>query len=75
LDVVGMRGDEIVVLDSRNQPSGIFDFTIDRPEMLTLDEEGGLLIGLLISGPLTPGSAEPEWKIDDLQLTLDAWVE
>jgi hypothetical protein len=75
LDIVSFRGDRTVVLQSRNQPSGIFDFTIDGPEMLVMDEEGGFLIGLVISEPLTPGSTNAEWKIDDLQLTLDAWVE
>jgi hypothetical protein len=76
LDIAGMVVEgQVEVIDSRSQPSGLIEFTIDRPELLRLDEEGSLMIGLLVSEALTAEAASAEWKVDDLQLTVEAWTE
>lgn len=69
LEVLAYENGEPVSLVSQPNPLGRLRVEIDRPELLQLDAEGGLLLGLTIG--TAPGtSSSLAWKIDDIQLEV-----
>ncbi|MEO8493989.1 MAG: hypothetical protein ABI614_02890 [Planctomycetota bacterium] len=49
VELTGLKADQQVVVESRVSPSGVLTFTIDDPELLELDEAGGLRFGVTVS--------------------------
>ncbi len=49
VELLGAKGDEQVVLETLASPRGVLPFTIDDPELLQLDEAGGLRFGVTVS--------------------------
>ena len=73
LDVMGIVGDKLVELHTRNSPVGKLRFSIDRADVLTVDETGGLVFVVKVGDfqGRTTGSIQTEgWIIDDLYLEL-----
>jgi hypothetical protein len=77
VQVVGLAGETQIPLESWNGPVGNHLCKIDQPEVLLLDGEGGLLLGIHVgdkaAGPAADpreGKARPAWKIDSVQLEV-----
>lgn len=66
---------ESVTLMTRNQPSGVLNLDVDRPELLELDEYGGLLVGILVGDAADVENSSAEWQIHDLQVTLKGRID
>lgn len=72
VQVVGLGNDGPVVIDSRTSPLGEYAVSIDRPELLQVDDQGGMRVGVRV-GRLDPGPGlSPVWKIIDMRLQVEA---
>ncbi len=77
LEVEGMAGANPVSFGRHNNPIGSFSFNIDRPEVLQLDEFGGLTFSVNVGDlkseaprPSLDGGPENRWKIDFVTLDV-----
>jgi hypothetical protein len=75
VDLAMEENHEAVTLLSRNQPSGVLNLEVDRPELLELDEQGGLLVGILVGEAADSESSSAEWQVHDLQVTLKGRID
>ena len=75
LRIAAADGDQPVDVEVFRNPSGLISATIDRAELLQLDAEGGLRVGLLVSDTESQDSQNARWKIDDLRLTVEGQVQ
>jgi hypothetical protein len=57
------------IVAGRDNPGEAFEVEISGAEKLTLDDEGGFLLGLLVGEPFSENRRAAEWRIEDLQLT------
>jgi hypothetical protein len=69
LEVLAYQDGEPVSLLSQPNPLGRLQVEIDRSELLQLDADGGLLLGITVRAMTSSGSSLA-WKIDDLQLEV-----
>lgn len=74
LTLAAVDGAARVDLEQFRNPSGLITATIDRPELLKLDERGGLRFGLLMGPSESETDADPEWSIDNMQLTAEGQI-
>jgi hypothetical protein len=77
LQIQGLFNDDFVLLDSRKNPIGRLEFTIDRQDIMQVTSEGELMLGIHVgdardgeSNRLLDPSEAQTWTIDDLQLEL-----
>ena len=49
VELLGSKGDQQVIVATRASPSGVLTFTIDDPELLEVDQAGGLRFGVTVS--------------------------
>ncbi len=89
LEILGARNGEVVSLQSVTDPVGTLSFEIDDPDVLTISDDGGLILGIRAGVPTqTEGDgsgtgqasaavnlAAPAnyWRIESLSLQL--WAE
>ncbi len=76
VDILGLDGERVVSLARSQGPLGTFQATVDRREVLGLDPQGGLRLGIgvgPIEGQTTGAITSVGWKIDDV--TLELWGE
>ena len=77
LQITGLVDGEFVVLESRNSPLGLLEFSINREDVLELNGDGELTLGINVgdarddenSQLLDPSQAQT-WKIEELQLQV-----
>lgn len=50
LEIAGLVDDQPTILASKDDPLGTLSFTIDRSDVLQLDERGSLLVGVFVAG-------------------------
>jgi hypothetical protein len=58
VELTGSKDNQQVVVATRANPSGVLTFTIDDPELLELDQAGGLQFGVTVSPTETQAAAE-----------------
>jgi len=77
LEVSGFAGGRPVRLATRNSPVGTFKFDVTRPDVLQLDDRGGLLLGISVgadrsvvseSSKADASIARSAWKIEAVEL-------
>ncbi len=73
LEVLAYQSGEPVSLISQSNPLGRLRVEIDRAELLQLDADGGLLLGIHVRAMADSGSSLA-WKIDDVQLEVQGRV-
>lgn len=61
-----------VVQFARENPSGPLEFEITKSDLLHLDDNGGLVLGIIVGEPKDDSNHNPEWRVQDLQLTAHA---
>jgi len=73
LDIAGWAGDEIRSLGIVEAPQGTVTLKLDQRDFLQPDSDGGLWLGIRVSGLLnpSPGRAGPDWTIRDVSLTIN----
>ena len=78
VEMLAIEDGEFELIKQWNHPIGTFACTIDRPELLQLDKEGGLRIAIRVSDDDTPDPegtmSQAPWKIEQLQLTATGTV-
>jgi hypothetical protein len=72
VDIVRCADGQYVPLASKNNPIGPIELTFANTSLPTIDETGGLLLGILVSRPSPPPTSgkDPMWKIDRVQLEV-----
>ncbi len=68
----------VIPLETFSGPTGAFEVLLDDPEALGLDQEGGLLIGIMVdhndgvdsSSPVGGSPAGAPWQIESVQLDV-----
>jgi hypothetical protein len=77
LEIEGLEGDKAISLARQENPIGLHRFTIDRADVLKVDEHGGLTLGINISDrsaaaadPRVSSGAENIWKIEFINLEV-----
>lgn len=73
VEIIGLDGQQVVSLARSQSPLGTLQVTVDRPEVLKLDPQGGLRLGIgvgPIEGQTTGAITSVGWKIDDVTLEL-----
>jgi hypothetical protein len=68
IELIGSKGIQQVVVATRESPSGVLSFTIDDPELLELDPDGGLGFGVTVSPTEEQAAAIPNQPRDPEQL-------
>ena len=75
--IVGLEGETPIPLKSWNGPVGNHSCDIDQPVALSLDDAGGLLLGIRVSNEAAESIPDvmatesgPVWKIDYVQLEV-----
>jgi hypothetical protein len=77
LEIVGVSGDQVVPIVSRDKPVGTIRFPINTMDLLQPDSSGGVLLGVIVevtptesvqSGEFDGGTNK--WKIDYLRLEV-----
>lgn len=73
VQIRGYKGTQRVDLWSQDSPDQVMDLTINRPELLQLDGEGGLYVNIAVSDLLRPiarGSSGQEavWTLEGLRM-------
>lgn len=72
-ELFGLSDGRPVTLATRNGPVGTLPpFRIDRADLLELDDQGGLLLGINVGGDTADKSA---WRIEQVQLTVTGEVQ
>jgi hypothetical protein len=85
VELHGSKGDQQVVVETLESPSGVLTFTIDDAELLELDEAGGLRFGVTVSAtkaqsvgtasreppPDAAGGKKPEDSFDNSTWQID----
>ena len=77
LEIFGLRGEQQIVLETQSSPVGEFVFEIDQADVLGLDGEGGLQLGVNVGdfqGKQTGLIQSEGWKIDDLWIEVEGEV-
>jgi hypothetical protein len=74
LRIAAIQNDEAVTIAERDNPAAVLEITIDEPEHLQLDADGGVRIGLLVSEAFAADRRNAEWQVQDLQLTAEVEV-
>ncbi|MEX1039068.1 MAG: hypothetical protein WDZ51_00455 [Pirellulaceae bacterium] len=69
LQIAARHEEDWVSVATRQSPLGRLRFEIDRPELLRLDAQGGLLLGINITGSPNLHSSMV-WKIEDVHLEV-----
>lgn len=75
MEIVAVREGEIVPLFEQQSPVGTLRFRIDDPELLQLDEQQGLVLGIHVGKAADEDSisiTQVGWKIDDVRLNVRA---
>jgi hypothetical protein len=75
LEIFGLDGDRPVSLTRFQSPLGTVPWAIDRADLLRLDPEGGLRLGLHVGtfeGQASINATHVGWKIDDVYLEVTA---
>ncbi|MCA9156672.1 MAG: hypothetical protein KDA72_00015 [Planctomycetales bacterium] len=77
LQILGLLNGEFTILDSRRSPLGKLGFEIDRADVLQVNSDGDLTLGINVgdardgeSNRLLDPSEAQTWTIEDLQLEL-----
>jgi len=73
LEILGLAADSLVSLAATQSPLGALKFEITRPEVLQLDQAGGLVLGVEVGSGGEGKSREASavgWKIDEVELQL-----
>lgn len=77
LQILGQLNGEFVILESRGSPLGKLEFEIDREDVLQINSDGELTLGVNVgdardgeSNRLLDPSEAQTWTIEDLQLEL-----
>jgi len=72
MEVLGVSGEDAVLIATDNSPIGSFAYEIDDTEVLKLDSYGGLLLGIDLGESTRPTGANSEntWNVNSVQLQL-----
>ena len=81
LEILGVKQESVVTLDTVDDPVGTLLFEVDDPEVLTVAENGELKLGINAGATAPPGTAAVNpmsaasaqakyWKIESLSLKL-----
>ena len=73
LDLLGLLEDQPQVLETQNSPVGVVQFTVDRQDVLAVDADGGVILGLAVGefqGEKTGFIQDEGWTIEDASLEL-----
>jgi hypothetical protein len=77
LEILGLANGQLTTIAEQQSPVGQFEFTIDTPEHLRVDDQGGLYVGILVGkivGEETAGISQVGWQVDDAWLELTGEV-
>ena len=75
MEILGLEGKRVVPLAESQSPVGRVQFQIDRTDVLQLDPQGGLRLGIrvgAIEGQASTSITRAGWKIDDVYLEVTA---
>ncbi len=79
LEILTLVDNELVVVTKLSHPIGLYHCTIDRPEQLQLDDDGGLRIAVRVSddeaADPTDQMTQAAWRIEQLQLEVTGSVQ
>ena len=79
LQILGVDNGQLVSLLPLSHPIGTYSVVVERPELLKLDAEGGLLFVVRVGGEETAEAvdlmSEAPWKMESLQLEVAGTVQ
>ena len=79
MEVLAFASGEPVVVLKLSHPMGTFSCVLDRPELLQLDDTGGLRLAIRVSEDEAKHPQDQMalvvWKIDSLQLEVAGTVQ
>ncbi len=74
VEILGLKAGSSVVVKSLSYPIGTYQVVLDQPELLQLDDDGGLRIGIRVGSEETEDPTDlmtqASWKIESLQMNV-----
>lgn len=79
VEVLGLRDGVPAVVKEFKHPIGTYQVVLNRPELLRLDEPGGLTIAIRVSGEESPSVEDymrmASWKVESLRMNIVGKVQ
>jgi hypothetical protein len=79
VEILGLVDGSPVVVRSFSHPIGTYGITLDRPELLRLDDQGGLVVAIRVGEDESTETGDvmtkARWRVDSLQMENEGTVQ